>query len=237
MSVRTPDSAGPDVHPALLQTVVLLLPRTAGAPFALETRVLDIEPQPDGLSAVVMTCPSEIDPREHHFDATLTWTYPLGRMRCAVHTRPGRRAYGDVWVAYPGAQPTRIQERAFFRAKVSLPLSLAWTPEVDVSGTEAAEAADDSGPQEVTLTGHTLDLGEGGLLALVGTESPEIGTVVDATLVIGDTTCTQPAHVVRRVPMGGGRIGVGLAFLEPRPNADRLRRFVFEVERRTQRSR
>lgn len=236
MSVRTPDAAGSDVQPALLQTVVLLLPRTAGAPFALETRVLDIEPQPDGLSAFVVTCPSEIDPREHHFDATLTWTYPHGRMRCSVHTRPGQRAYGDVWVVYPGAQPTRIQERAFFRAKVSVPLTLTWTPE-QADQPEREEAAEAAEPEVVTVTGHTLDLGEGGLLALVVPEPPAIGVLVEATLVIDGTTCVQAARVVRRVPLGGNRIAVGLTFLDPRPHGDRFRRFVFEVERRRQRPR
>ncbi|WP_278260272.1 hypothetical protein [Nocardioides convexus] len=91
MTVSRPLPAPAEVHPALLQSVALTLRPTSGEPVAVETRVLDLEPYGDGGTALVVACPEGMDPDEHHFDASVTWTYPLGRMECAVSTRPAIR--------------------------------------------------------------------------------------------------------------------------------------------------
>lgn len=227
MSVPAPDPVGPEVHPAILQTVALTLRPTAGEPVALTTRVLDLEPQPDGGTNLVVACPDGHDPLEHHFEATVAWTYPLGRMECPVSTRPGRRAYGQVWVLRPSSAATRIQERAFFRARVSVPVVLAWTVETE----------DDAEPAPRDLTAVAVDLGEGGLLAVVHTEPPAAGTLVDATVRVEGTNYTQPARVVRHVDFISGGLGVAVAFLDPKLHGDRFRKLVFESERRRRRVR
>ncbi|MFW6869095.1 PilZ domain-containing protein [Nocardioides sp. CPCC 206347] len=227
MSVPTPDPAGPEVHPAILQTVALTLRPTAGEPVALTTRILDLEPQPDGETTLVVACPDGHDPLEHHFEATVSWTYSLGRMECPVSTRPGRRAYGRVWVLRPSSAATRIQERAFFRARVSVPVFLAWSD---------APAGDEE-PASHDLTAVAVDLGEGGLLAVVRTDPPAPGTLVESTVRVDGTNYTQPARVVRHVNFASGGIGVAVAFLDPKLHGDRFRKLVFESERRRRRVR
>lgn len=227
MSVPSPDAAGPEVHPAILQTVALTLRPTAGDPVALTTRVLDLEPQPDGRTTLVVACPDGHDPLEHHFEATVSWTYPLGRMECPVSTKPARRAYGRVWVLCPSTPAIRIQDRAFFRARVSVPVVLTWADE--------AEGDDESVQND--LTAVAVDLGEGGLLALARTEPPAIGTIVDTTVRVDGVNYTQSARVVRHVDFVSGGVGVAIAFLDPKVHGDRFRKLVFESERRRRRIR
>ncbi|TNM39561.1 PilZ domain-containing protein [Nocardioides albidus] len=231
--------APPDLHPTVLQTVTLTLRPTVGEPVALETKVLDLEPQPDGPTTLVVACPNGLDPREHHFDVTLAWTYPLGRMECSVSTSPGRRAYGDVWLLRPSAPVARLQERAYFRARISMPVLLRWTPEVEgtppVQATEATPSAESAGPAQVDLMGVVVDVSEGGLLASVRTAPPPVGTTVEATVRVDGDNLVHQARVVRHVRFAGDGLGVAVVFAEPPVHGDRIRRLVFETERRRRR--
>ncbi|KAB2811241.1 PilZ domain-containing protein [Pimelobacter simplex] len=227
--------APPELHPAVLQSVALTVRPTSGAPLALQTKVLDLEPQPDGSTTLVVAPPPGLDPREHHFDATLAWTYPLGRMECTVRTRPGRRAYGDVWLVCASAPATRLQERAYFRARLTVPVLLTWTDETEDS--DAPEDTTDSDateeqPEPVELHGLVVDLSEGGLLATVPSRPPALGTRVEVTVRVDGENLSQPATVVRHVAFASGGHGVAVAFAEPRRHGDRLRAVVFAVERR-----
>jgi hypothetical protein len=219
----------PDLHPTVLQTVTLTLRPTAGEPVALETKVLDLEPQPDGSTTLVVACPIGLDPSEHHFDVTLAWTYPLGRMECPVSTRPGRRAYGEVWLLRPSSPAARLQQRAFFRARISMPVLLRWTPE--------EEQGDIEQPEPVELLGVVVDVSEGGLLATVRTDPPPVGTLVGATTRIDGDNLVQEARVVRHVRFASGGLGVAIGFVDPSIHGDRIRRLVFETERRRRRRR
>lgn len=225
----------------MLQTVALTLRPTAGEPVALETKVLDLEPQPDGSTALVVACPAGLDPREHHFDVTLAWTYPLGRMECLVSTRPGRRAYGDVWLLRPSSPAARLQQRAYFRARISMPVLLRWTPEAaDLPDTPAAPTGptDQTEPVEpVELLGVVVDVSEGGLMATVRTDPPPVGTAVEATVRVDGDNLVQPARVVRHVRFASIGIGVAVTFADPTVHGDRIRRLVFESERRRRRRR
>lgn len=222
--------APPELHPAVLQSVALTVRPTTGGPLALETKVLDLEPQPDGSTTLVVAPPPGLDPREHHFDATLSWTYPLGRMECVVRTRPGRRAYGDVWLLSPSAPVTRLQERAYFRARIAVPVLLTWAdPEADSEADSEAES------EAVELQGVVVDLSEGGLLATVPRRPPALGTRVEATIRVDGAELAQPATVVRHVAFASGGQGVAVAFAEPRRHGDRLRAVVFATERRRRR--
>lgn len=224
----------PDLHPTVLQTVALTLRPTAGDPVALETKVLDLEPQPDGSTTLVVACPVGLDPHEHHFDVTLAWTYPLGRMECPVSTRPGRRAYGEVWVLRPSSPPARLQQRSFFRARISMPVLLRWTPEVEETSADAAPEHPEH-PEHLELLGVVVDVSEGGLLATVRTEPPPVGTSVEATTRVDGDNLVQAARVVRHVRFASGGTGVAIAFVDPSVHGDRLRRLVFETERRRRR--
>lgn len=227
----------PDVHPALLQDVSLTLRPTAGEPLTLKTKVLDIEPRPDGSARLAVVCPDGLDAREHHFDATVSWTYPLGRMECAVSTRPVRRSYGEVWLLTPTAAPTRLQQRAFFRARVAVPVVIAWPAPIDESAegadVESAEPAEPAEPAEsISLTGIVVDISEGGFLAMLRVDPPSIGTPVDITLRIDGTNLDQSGRVVRHVGFAGGGHGVGIAFDDAAVHGDRIRKLVFTTERR-----
>lgn len=224
----------PDVHPGVLQTVALTLRPTAGEPVALETKVLDLEPQSDGSTTLVVACPSGMDPHEHHFDVTLSWTYPLGRMECPVSTRPGRRAYGEVWLLRPSSPAARLQQRAYFRARISMPVLLRWTPAAEDAADEPEQPEQ---PEQVELLGVVVDVSEGGLMASVRTEPPPVGTSVEATTRVDGDNLVQAAQVVRHVRFASGGIGVAIAFVDPSVHGDRLRRLVFETERRRRRVR
>lgn len=233
MAATQTGTAAPDLHPALLQTVGLLVRPTAGTPVRLETKVLDLEPQPDGAVQLVVAPPADSDPMEHHFDATVAWTYPLGRMECPVTSRPAKRGYGAVWLLRPTALPSRLQERAFFRSRVTVPVRLSWPDES--ADLPAGPASGE--PPTVRLEGVVIDLSEGGLLATVRTAPPEIGQLVEATIRVDGDELTQDARVVRHVRFTGGGSGVGLAFVEPAQHGDRIRQVVFESERRRRRPR
>ncbi|GAA3542792.1 PilZ domain-containing protein [Nocardioides daeguensis] len=234
----------PDLHPTVLQTVALTLRPTAGEPVALETKVLDLEPQADGSTTLVVACPVGLDPSEHHFDVTLAWTYPLGRMECPVSTRPGRRSYGDVWLLRPSSPPARLQQRAYFRARISMPVLLRWTPDPAGAGArgdgpdEAGDPLDPHDPLEpIELLGVVVDVSEGGLMACVRTQPPPVGTTVEATTRVDGDNLVQGARVVRHVRFASGGLGVGIAFVDPSVHGDRIRRLVFETERRRRRRR
>ncbi|GAA3684018.1 hypothetical protein GCM10022237_48280 [Nocardioides ginsengisoli] len=224
----------PDVHPGVLQSVALTLRPTSGSPMAMETKVLDLEPQPDGSTRLVVAPPAGLDPREHHFDATLAWTYPLGRMECAVSTRPGRRAYGDVWVLCPSAPATRLQQRAYFRARIPVPVLLRWR--------EPADCAEDQPQPEtpepvepIELHGVVVDLSEGGLLASVRSEPPAPGTEIEVTVRLDGHNLSQPARVIRHVDFASGGTGVAVEFTDPKVHGDQLRSVVFAAERQRRR--
>lgn len=220
-----------EVHPSLLQPVTLTLRPTTGEPLAVETRVLDLEPYGDGgATTLVVACPEGLDPDEHHFEASVAWTYPLGRMECAVSTRPATRHYGRVWLLRPSAAPTRLQQRAYFRARVAVPVALAWSAPV-------ADGVEDEAPAPVSVLGVAVDLSEGGVLAVMQGPTPDVGTEVEATVRLEGTNRSQTARVVRHVRFAGGGHGVGVAFLDPSVHGDRIRRAVFESERRRRRPR
>lgn len=227
MSVLRPVKSTSALHPELLQLVSLTLRATHGTKRVVETRVLDVEPQADGSTVLVVACPEGVDPDEHHFDATVAWTYPLGRMDCAVSSRPGRRAYGRVWLLRAASAPTRDQQRAHFRARLSVPVTLAWRDmEPEETSSEAHE-----------VRGVAVDLSEGGLLCTGKAPLPPVGRLIDATLNIDGEDLTQRARVVRRVGFAGGGRGVALAFLDPAVYGDRIRSAVFEADRRRRRVR
>ncbi len=226
----------PDMHPAILQSVALTLRPTQGDAVALETKVLDLETQPDGSTTLVVACPAGLDTREHHLDATVAWTYPLGRMECSVSTRPGRRAYGDVWLLHPVTPVSRLQQRSFFRARVSIPVLIRW--EVDPDPRDSGQHDDPTErPEQVRreLLGVGIDISEGGALATVSVEPPPLGTLVDSVVRVDGESLEQPARIVRHVRFASGGFGVAIEFTEPARHGDRIRRLVCETERRRRR--
>lgn len=231
MSSSRPATTAAEIHPGLLQAVALTLRPTAGEPMDVETRVLDVEPYGDGGTALIVACPDGLDPDEHHFDASVTWTYPLGRMECAVSTRPATRHYGRVWLLRPAAAPTRLQQRAFFRARIAVPVAVTWTEDAPV------EDPDQPDPPPANLLGVAVDLSEGGVLAATQGQVPELGTLVEVTVRVDGDNLTQAARVVRHVRFAGGGVGVAVVFVDPTVHGDRIRRVVFETERRRRRVR
>lgn len=230
-ATRPVEATGEAVHPALLQPVGLTLRPTLGEPVAVATRVLDLEPLGDGLSTIVVACPEGMDPDEHHFEASVSWTYPLGRMECAVSTRPAIRNYGRVWLLRPSAPPSRLQQRAFFRARVPVAVALSWLLD------EPEDHEGDGEPRHAEALGVAVDLSEGGVLATTSLPLAPVGTTVEVTVRVDGDNLAQDARVVRHVRFAGGGAGVAVSFLDPTTHGDRIRRLVFETERRRNRPR
>ena len=205
--------------PALLQSVTLLLERTTGESFMVPTKVLDIEPE--GLaSCVVVACPEGCDPREHHLDAWLTWTEPRGLISVPVTTHPAKRSYGQVWRVITAGRAIRQQDRQHFRADLSTPIRVTWTA---------------AGHRSQRRDGVTVDLSEGGALALLRGTPPRIGAYVEVTIRVEGNELQTGATVVRHEAMPGGT-GVGLAFDEHSGHGGDLRHAVMEAERRSLRA-
>ena len=227
------------MHPELLADVALRIGRTAGDPLVVETKVLDIEEEDRGATTLVIACPASVDPLEHHFDVLLSWTYPFGRMECPVTTSPSKRKYGAVWLANPVGPTTRLQQREFFRAAVSVPVHLVWTGsgERDVGdGPDAEDGEAAVTPEPVTSTGLLVDLSEGGLQASLRGTLPGVGTALEATLQLDGRNLVLAATVVRHLAFAGGGSGVALAFADPARHGDEIRRITFEAERRRRRT-
>lgn len=205
--------------PDVLQAVTVRVRRNDTDLYA-PTRVLDLE-QHAGADVVVVASPAGAVVGEHHVHAELAWTHPLGRVSCEVSTESDRRAYGSVWVLTPSGPLRRVQERRYFRARMSVPLRLRWE--------DGAEPTEDSHQQ--SRDGVTVDLSEGGVLGLLRGDPPAVGSGVEATLRLNGDEMQGRATVVRHVPYPGG-VGVGVMFDEPNENADTLRRLAFESERR-----
>ncbi|WP_435768568.1 PilZ domain-containing protein [Nocardioides sp. SYSU DS0651] len=226
----------PESHPQVLQTVELRLHPTVGDAVVRETKVLDLETD-EGAQLLVVSCPPDLDPLVHHLDATIAWTYPLGRMECAVTTRPSRRDYGQVWLVRPAGPATRLQDRAYFRAPVSVPLSIAWVAEPpatdETAGPDGGTTDAPAEPVHHESPGVVVDLSEGGLLGIVRGQLPPVGSEVDSTIKIDGLALAHPAVVVRHVAFAGGSTGVALAFDDPSVHGDVIRRFVFAAQRRT----
>lgn len=229
MTVLRPTEASELVHPVLLQSVTLTLRPTRGEPVRVRTKVLDLEPQSDGTSTIVVACPPDLDPAEHHFEASVSWTYPLGRMECGVTTRPGTRNYGPVWLLRPSAPPSRLQQRAYFRANVAVPVALAWVRE------ETDEVPAE--PVREEALGVAVDLSEGGLLATSSVPLPPLDAELEVTVRVDGENLAQQGRVVRHVRFAGGASGVAVTFVDPTTHGDRIRRLVFETERRRRRPR
>lgn len=110
----------------------------------------------------------------------------------------------------------RPQDRSYFRAPLAAPVELLW-----------------DGPDEPChLAGVLVDISEGGLLAAVRGEPPEAGTAVEVRLVLDGRELSAAAVVVRRATLASGRPAVAVAFDDPDEHGDRIRRVVFELERR-----
>lgn len=212
-----------DHLPEVLQAVMVRVTRSDGSGVDSQTRVLDLEHEGDR-EVVVVACPPDIAAGSYE-TAELSWTYPLGRLSCPVRTGAGQRPYGSVWLLTPDGPPLRVQDRRHFRSTMSVPLKLAWEESVDSEQEPVHRRADCI----------TVDLSEGGVLALVRGEAPEVGRTVDATLLVGGEELRGEARVVRHVPYPGG-VGVGVTFIEPNIHADALRRAAFDAERRRARA-
>lgn len=237
MSTSRPAPSAAEVHPALLQAVELTLRPTVGGPVDVATRVLDVESNGDGGTSLVVACPDGFDPDEHHFDATVAWTYPLGRMVCSVNTRPALRPYGRVWLLRPSAAPTRLQQRTFFRARVAVPVALTWPLPEDADDLPVEDVEDGDPTPPSSLLGVAADLSEGGVLAAAQGPVPATDTLVEVTVRIDGDNLAQTGRVVRHVRFAGGGVGVAICFTDPTVHGDRIRRAVFEAERRRHRPR
>jgi c-di-GMP-binding flagellar brake protein YcgR len=154
----------------------------------------------------------------HGEELRLLWPRPSGQMQLRVSAVAGSRPYGPVWVLTPIGAPTREQRRQFFRVPLTLPAVL--TPVVDGSRTE-------EGAVRATL----VEVSEGGALICCAAGLPEVGTLVELSFTLHDTTVTVDAEVLRHDGLATARPSAALRFLDPAAYGDHIRRFAFAVQR------
>lgn len=222
-------------HPAVLTPVQLRLPGPDDTSTEVVSRVMDLE-SGDGDAAtqapadpadlrIVVARPdltgvpdAGVLPRPGQ-QLTLGWPHENGQVVLPVTATAERRPYGPVWLLAPTGEPRRVQRREFFRVPLAAPVTLAPLP-------PDGEA---SGPAQ---EGTVVDLGEGGLLAVVEGHPPAVGTEVEVRLLVAGELLHSAAEVVRHVELPGGRLGVGLRFDDPEEHGDLIRSVAFAEQRR-----
>jgi hypothetical protein len=211
----------PPRFPDLLEPVELTLHPLDGPPVVIASKLLDIVATGSGSTLVVARAPGD-GAFPHVGHAAVSWTGVMGRFECPVTGRADQREYGPVWLLQPAGDIVRRQRRKYFRARMYVPVRLAWT----VPGDGEADAT------EQRAAGVALDLSEGGLLATTRDPLPPVGGEVTATVRLDDIPLEHRATVVRHVSFPGGGVGVALAFDDPSRHGDRIRQAAFEAERR-----
>ncbi|MGY1838873.1 MULTISPECIES: flagellar brake protein [unclassified Modestobacter] len=125
-----------------------------------------------------------------------------------------------LWKLKITGPASRLQRRDAVRAPIGLPVSLAW--------------------DRTTLTGSTIDLSEGGLLAVfrgyadlgVGTPFPKRGQTMTLRLDLWSDELITDVRMVRRRPRQDQLHEWSLAFVDlPEPAADLIRSHVFTALR------
>ncbi len=214
-----PDVAS--VLPGVLVSVSLRLVLPDGTEAEVTSRVSDFD-DADGVRRVVVARPdltglAEPGTYPHEFrEPALRWSAPTGQMQVPVTIAPGLRPYGPVWVLTPVGPPTREQRRQYFR----VPLTLAATLTPMVDGVAAASV-------RATL----VEISEGGAQLCSPATLPAVGSVVELTFTLDDTTITAEAEVLRHLSLSTGRPSAAVRFVDPAEYGDRIRRFAFAVQR------
>ncbi|WP_121256137.1 flagellar brake protein [Nocardioides ferulae] len=221
-------------HPTVLTPVQVRVPQPADTAVELVSRVLDLE-SADGATPTQGTAEGEaptivvarpdltgvvdagVLPRPEQ-ELTLGWPHENGQVLLPVTAVADRRRYGPVWLLTPVGEPRRVQRREFFRVPFAAPVTL--TP------------IDDDGGSGPARSGTVVDLGEGGLLAVVEGERPAPGTEVEVRLLVGGDLVRSVAEVVRHVELPGGGPGVALRFSDPEEHGDLIRSVAFAEQRR-----
>jgi c-di-GMP-binding flagellar brake protein YcgR len=163
---------------------------------------------------MVVRAPGGTDLVVHSGDAvTVRWLEQgagLGLLDTAV-AGTVRESDGLAWLLRASSAPTIVQRRRHLRVPVTVPAAAAW------------------GADEQRLL--TLDLAEGGVRCVAGGALPvKLGEAVTLTVDLDGRPVRSPAQVVRRTESPGGTT-VAFKFVGlPRPDADRLRRFVLARE-------
>jgi hypothetical protein len=216
----SPTRRAPEPLPEVLQTVTLVAqPTETAGGVETETKVLDVESSGLDDATVVLSRQLGTDGLTGR-PVAMVWTGLLGRVECPVALRTGRRDYGPVWLARATGRAVRTQRRAYFRARMHMPVQLAWIEERD------------GRPVERRLDCVAVDLSEGGVLATIRGPLPSPGTTVTATVTLDGESLDQTALVVRHAVFAGGGMGIAVAFVDPALYGDRIRRAAFEAERR-----
>jgi len=140
----------------------------------------------------------------------------------------GRRRVGPVLIGWRmgiSGPVTRVQRRAHARVAVTVPV------QVELPVPPAADDREDVGDaagSPVVLTGITVNVSEGGLLATLqpspsGVAVPASGTAVVVRFVLAQ----EPFDLAGRVVRHQGADGLAVAFDDPNGHGDRLRPLLF----------
>jgi PilZ domain len=219
--VSIPDVAS--VLPGVLVSVTLRLGLPDGTDAEVPTRVSDLD-DAGGVRRVVVARPdlgglAEPGTFPHEFrDPALRWSAATGQMQVRVAVEPGLRPYGPVWVLTPVGAPTREQRRQYFRVPLALPATMGPA----AHGPRAAAPA---------VRATLVEISEGGAQVCTAAALPAVGTTVELTFALDDTTITADAEVLRHVMLPTGRPSAAVRFVDPAVYGDRIRRYAFGVQR------
>ena len=144
----------------------------------------------------------------------VTWQTPRGPAHRAVVIAGTEAGSRPSWTVAPSGTVEVEQRRDYARAPLTEPLLLS---------TDGRE-----------LAATMVDLSEGGMSCVVFTAgAPATGAAVRTVVDVGGVSLPVVASVVRTAAAGDGRALLAMRFDDLGPaDADRIRREVFEIERR-----
>jgi len=122
---------------------------------------------------------------------------------------------------------TRTNRRAHVRVDITCPVELAWLP----------EPADGDQPGVTAVRGRTVNVSEGGLLALVDGPRPPVGTTAVARLRLDGELFVLPGTVLRHQDLARPGVDVhdaraiAMRFDRPAEHGDSIRRHLFRHQR------
>jgi hypothetical protein len=204
--------------------------RAVDVPSRVEDLRLEVSGRRQGSAEVVIARPAYAGNLEGEVPGTtylLRWVTEVGvhevDARFVARERIGPALIG--WRLRVTGPVSRVQRRAHARVDLSIPIEVA-VPE---------EFARPDRPAGVSiLRGTTVNLSEGGVLALLEGTAPSPGATVIARFRLAGESFVLTGRVVRVQPAPGpgrlGRwaaVGVALAFDNPDAHGDRLRPLLF----------
>jgi len=205
---------------------------------------------PDGGCRLLVAAPQFEGDLELPADGTrctVQWTSPRGLWILPVAFRGQERSESvRLWDLEVAGPPRREERRKFVRVPWTQAIALELNPGAEVAeevtaalrtaaeGT-AAEGTDAAG--RLTVHGHTINIGEGGVLCLLREAKLPAACPVTVRLILNGTTFALPSRITWSLATGTGprRYETAIAFNDPTRCGDTLRPLLYAEQIRLRR--